>query len=126
MKKYILIFILISFCSFGESELYKKVTFLDGEVYFPKTTSEYIDSLLKDKSIESYAKLTTAYYNLGNDESMKKYFDYIIVPICAIVCFIMCLKDQNNKIALIIKNEMEKERWQKNYLRKRMYSHMKG
>lgn len=32
----------------------------------------------------------------------KKYFDYIIVPICAIVCFIMCLKDQNNKIALII------------------------
>ena len=29
-------------------------------------------------------------------------FDYIIVPICAIVCFIMCLKDQNNKIALII------------------------
>lgn len=76
MKKYILIFILISFCSFGESELYKKVTFLDGEVYFPKTTSEYIDSLLKDKSIDSYAKLTTAYYNLGNEESMKKYFDY--------------------------------------------------
>ena len=32
----------------------------------------------------------------------KKYFDYIIVPICAIVCFIMCLKEQNNKIALII------------------------
>ena len=34
--------------------------------------------------------------------SKKRYFDYIIVPICAIVCFIMCLKDQNNKIALII------------------------
>ena len=32
----------------------------------------------------------------------KKYFDYIIVPICVIVCFIMCLKDQNNKVALII------------------------
>ena len=35
------------------------------------------------------------------DKMRKKYFDYIIVPICAIVCFIMCLKDQNNKIALM-------------------------
>jgi hypothetical protein len=55
--------------------LYKKINFLEGEVYFPKTTSEYIDSLLKDKSIESYSKLAEIYYNLGNEESMRKYFN---------------------------------------------------
>ena len=75
MKKYSLIFLLISICCFGENSLYKKINFLDGEVYFPKTTSEYIDSLLKDKDVESYARLTEVYYRLGNEESMKKYFN---------------------------------------------------
>lgn len=75
LKKYMFIFLLMTVYAFGESELYKKVTFLDGEVNFPKTTSEYIDTLLKDKSIESYAKLAVAYYNLGNEEAMKKYFN---------------------------------------------------
>lgn len=74
LKRYILIFLLISIISFGENSLYKKTAFLEGEVYFPKTTSEYIDSLLKDKDTDSYAKLTEIYYNLGNEESMRKYF----------------------------------------------------
>ena len=75
MKKIIVLFMLVSAIVSAESEMYKKVPFLDGEIYFPKTTAEYIDGLLEDKSIESYAKLAEVYYKLGNEDIVKKYFN---------------------------------------------------
>lgn len=62
--------------AYGDSEMYKKVSFLSQEVYFPKPTSEYIDTLLADNSTESYAKLSELYFKLGNEAIMRKYFNF--------------------------------------------------